>query len=170
MKIEEKRLTEYNRFKHEDAVSRKRNIFDAALNDINRLSKHDLKLVGIALYWAEGYKTDRAKDVEIVNSDPAMIRLMMKWFREVCNVPEHKFKVRIQIHDALRTDEGIRFWSLNTGIPLAQFTKPYIKTSPSSKGKAGNRHLHGVCHIRIADTKLLAQIKGWIEGLSGAIV
>lgn len=170
MIVKEKELTEYNRLKHEDASLRKSAIFEMARKDVNGVSKRDLMLVGIAIYWAEGYKTDIARDVEIVNSDPAMIRLMMRWFREICNVPESKFKIRIQIHNAANIKEGIKFWSSNTGVPQNQFTKSYIKISPSSKRKTGNKHPYGICHIRIADTYLLMKIKGWINGLSGAIV
>ncbi len=165
MILQEKRLTEYNRCKHEEAVSRKSAIFDMACQNIGSLSKRDLKLIGIALYWAEGYKTDLARDVEIVNSDPLMIKLMMKWFREICNVPENKFKIRIQIHDASNIKDGIKFWSRITGIPSNQFTRSYVKISSTSKGKSGNRHPCGVCHVRIANTDLLVKIKGWVEGL-----
>ena len=170
MITEIKKLTEYNRLKHEKAVSRKNSIFDMASTDIGCLSKRDLKIIGSALYWAEGYKTDRARDVEVVNSDPDMIKVLMRWFREICCVPEGKFKIRIQIHDVSKVEEGIKFWSLNTGVPSSQFTKSYVKTSPSSKRIIGNRHPYGVCHIRIADTDLLIKIKGWIKGLSGPIV
>ena len=90
---------------------------------------------------------------------------MMKWFRETCNIPEDKFKIRIQIHDASNIKDGIQFWSRITGIPSNQFTKSYTKISSSSKGKSGNRHPYGVCHVRIANTELLVKIKGWIEGL-----
>ena len=168
MIVEIKKLTEYNRLKHEEAVSRKSDIFDMASTDIGSLSKRDLKIIGTALYWAEGYKTARARDVEIVNSDPAMIKLMMRWFREICGVGEEKFKIRLQIHDVSNIEEGIKFWSLNTGVPLSQFTKSYVKTSPSSKRKSGNRHPYGVCHIRIADTDLLMKIKGWVKGLGAS--
>ena len=136
----------------------------------NILTKRELKLIGVALYWAEGYKTELARDVEIVNSDPLMIKLMMRWFREICNISEDKFKIRIQIHDASNVEESIKFWSINTGVRSGQFTKSYIKISPSSKRKIGNRHPYGVCHIRIADTDLLVKIKGWINGLGGPIV
>ena len=162
---EEKKITDYNRLKREEAISRKSDIFDMARLDIGSLSKQDLKLIGITLYWAEGYKTDHARDVEFVNSDPLMIKLIMKWFREICNVPESKFKIRIHIHDTSNLGEATKFWSSATRIPLSQFTKSYTKTSPSSKRKAGNKHPCGVCHIRVADTNLLAKIKGWVEGI-----
>ena len=117
MKAKDKKLTEYNRLKHEEAILRKRDIFGMASSEISNLSWRDLKLIGTALYWAEGYKTNLARDVEFVNSDPLMIKLIMRWFREVCNVSENKFKLRIQIHEVSNIEEGIKFWSLNTGIP-----------------------------------------------------
>lgn len=99
-----------------------------------------------------------------------MIRLMMRWFREVCKVSEKKFKVRIQIHGRSNIVEAIKFWSLNTGLSVEQFTKPYIKISPTSKGRTRAIHIYGTCHIRIADTDLLHKIKGWINGMRGPIV
>ena len=95
---------------------------------------------------------------------------MIRLGREICNVPEHKFRIRIQIHDPSNIEKGIKFWSLNTKVPLKQFTKAYLKVSSSSKRKIGNRHPYGVCHIRVADTDLLVKIKGWINGLGGPIV
>jgi hypothetical protein len=170
MKTKKKELTEYNKIKHEKAVLRKRDIFRTASDEINNLSEQDLKFVGIALYWAEGYKTDIARDVEFVNSDPDMIRLIMRWFRKACKVSEDKFKIRIQIHNPSNITNAVKFWSANTGVSAKQFTKPYIKISPTSKGMVGAIHPHGVCHIRIADTDLLNRIKGWINGMRGPIV
>ena len=95
---------------------------------------------------------------------------MIKWFQDICEVPKDKIKIRIQIHSSQNIRKSIEFWSFKTGIPVEQFTEPYIKTSPTSQKKASNLLEHGVCHIRISDSKLLTKIKGWINGLGGPIV
>jgi len=164
-----RKFVEYNELKHKDAISNKAAISEVACKEIVDLSQHDLKLIGTALYWAEGYKTSRAKQVDFANSDPAMIKLIMRWFREICCVSDDRFRARIQVHDMRTVQRAIKFWSLTTGIPVKQFTKSYIRVSPSSKKKVENYLPHGVCHIRISDTNLLAKIKGWILGISVAL-
>ena len=164
-----KKFVEYNTLKHKDAVLNKAAISEAACKEIVDLSQRDLKLIGTALYWAEGYRTVRAKQVDFANSDSAMIKLIMRWFREICRVPNDRFRAKLQIHDAGNIQEAITFWSLATDIPIKQFTKSYIRISPTSRKRVGNYLPHGICHIRISDTKLLAKIKGWIQGLSEAL-
>lgn len=165
-----KKFVEYNTLKHREAVSKKENIFNTARKEIGSLSERELKTIGIALYWAEGYKANSAKYVEFTNSDPDMIRLMMKWFREICYVADSKFRIRIQLHNERALNNAIEFWSLSTNIPRSQFTKPYIRISPTSQKKSENCLHYGICHIRISDIKLLEKIKGWINGLCGPIV
>ena len=135
---------------------------------IGSLSLRELRLLGTALYWAEGSKGNLTSVVEFVNADPAMIALMMRWFRICCAVPAQKFRARVQLHDAERMEDVERFWSDLTGIPTVQFTKPILKLSPTSQQKRGNSLPYGTLHIRIADVQLLTQIRGWIHGLSTA--
>ena len=76
----------------------------------------------------------------------------------------------MQIHNPESIKKSTEFWSIKTGIPVEQFTNPYIKISPTSQQKVGNLLEHGVCSIRISDISLLAKIRGWIHGLGGPIV
>ena len=51
-------------------------IINEAKEDIDSLSKKDLFLIGIALYWAEGSKSQR-NAVKFSNSDSTIIKLMI---------------------------------------------------------------------------------------------
>ena len=95
-----------------------------------------------------------------------MIRIMMRWFREICGVAESQFRIRLQIHHPEGIEESRKYWSEVTGVSLSQFTKEYTKTSPTSKGKSGNLVPYGICSIRISDINLITRIKGWIQGLA----
>ena len=165
-----KKFIEYNAIKSKKLLQEKEDIFKIAADGIDKISSRELMLAGIALYWAEGYKAESANYIEFTNSDATMIKFMMKWFREIFDVPEHKFKIRIQIHNKDEVENAVDFWSSVTGVPKEQFTKPYVRISPTSHKKTYNRLKFGVCHIRISDNKLLTKIKGMINGLSGAIV
>ncbi|MFA5096641.1 MAG: hypothetical protein WC478_04800 [Candidatus Omnitrophota bacterium] len=60
---------------------------DSAKKEIPAICSLDrLKLVGSALYWAEGYTATRNLFI-FSNCNPTMIRLMMLFLRDVCNVP-----------------------------------------------------------------------------------
>lgn len=79
-----------------------------------------LKVAGAGLYWAEGYKAGR-NQVNFSNSDPFMVKLMMGFFRRVCEVPSTKFRGVVHIHPHLDKEGARRFWSRISGIPLNQF-------------------------------------------------
>jgi len=98
-RIKEKFIA-FNRLRKIQSENRKKDISSNAALEINHISLRELKLIGIALYWAEGYKIPGCSGVEFTNSDPAMIKLMMRWFREICHVSENRFHIRIQIHNA----------------------------------------------------------------------
>lgn len=163
-KIKEK-FIKFNELRKKQSEENKKTIINKALEEMDMISERELKLIGIALYWAEGYKSSIWKTVNFTNSDPEMITLMMKWFRVICRVSDNKFRIRIQCHGKGRIKTSKKYWSRITGIPETQFTKPYIRISPTSKKKMGNLSPYGVCSIRISDIALLSKIKGWIKGL-----
>lgn len=122
-----------------------------------------LKAIGSALYWAEGYKRGTGV-VGFSNSDPMMIKLMMRFFREVCRVPEDKFRGAMHIHPHLDAVRARAFWSHLTSIPLRQFHKTQTAVSRASQGKRDTLPLGTFC-IVVSDTRLKSRIKGWIIGV-----
>lgn len=124
---------------------------------------YTLKLLGSALYWAEGYKQS-INMVNFSNSDPAMILLMMSFFRIVCKVREDKFRAIVHIHPHLDSIKAEKFWSNISRIPLKQFHKTQFGISKASKNKRDTLPL-GTFRIVICDTRLKARIDGWIKGI-----
>ena len=161
-------LIERNRLRRASAIAAREKIVEEAVRTIGSLTIRELRLVGAALYWAEGCKGQLTSVVEFVNADPGMIALIMRWFRQCCLVPEEKFRARVQLHSPSQQGAAEEFWSALTGIPLHQFTRPMLKLSPSSQKKQGNHLPYGTLHIRIADVRLLMRIQGWARGLSMA--
>ncbi len=140
-------------------------IISLAANDIpNRFTLIDLKIIGTALYWAEGYTASR-NSIIFANADPRMIRLMMLFFRKVCKVPENKFRGKISIHPHLNIKRAERYWSKVSSIPLKRFNKPLLAISKSSQGKRDTLPM-GTFRILIGDVYTCSKIKGWIEGFS----
>ena len=141
---------------------KREDIQNAAEKQIMNVGYDQLWMIGVMLYWAEGGKTQRS--VRFSNGDPEMIKIMMKFFREVCEVPESKFRGYIHIHPHLDHVNAEAFWSEITKIPLSQFFKTYRIQNRSSKNKKDSLPL-GVMDIYVLDTKLFLQISGWAKAI-----
>lgn len=159
------KFLEYNRVRSNRIKAEKQVLYNKSKDEIRGISDQELKLIGIGLYWAEGYKANSWKTASFTNSDPGMISLMMRWFREICGVREERFRLKVQTHDNKTVKRIEEFWSDITGIPLSQFTKATVTISKSSKLIRGNTLPYGTLQIRVSDIKLLTKIKGWIKGL-----
>ena len=127
--------------------------------ELKPLNDYEFKGAGIMLYWGEGDKAHHK--VGISNSNPELIKFMMRWFREVCYVPESKFRAQVHIHSGQNELEIKEFWSEITGIPLSKFQKTYVKEE--STGHRKNILYNGTLRVIICDVRLLRKILGWIE-------
>jgi transcriptional regulator with XRE-family HTH domain len=129
------------------------------------IKKDQLFWLGIALFLAEGGKRERWS-VRFVNSDPLAIRIMMDFFRKICNVRDDSFKFRIHLHKNTNPAQSLKFWSEVASISEEQFYRPYFAVPKSSGGKRPiNRLQYGTLHIMISDTELVMKLRGWIMGL-----
>jgi hypothetical protein len=130
---------------------------------ISSITKHDLRLIGLCLYWGEGSKTHQGV-ARVSNSDPAVIRVMMRFFREICLVEEKDFRGHVHTHSHLNISRAERHWAVISGISRENFYKTYAKPSSASKGKKDNLP-YGTFDIYVCRTKLFLQILGQIEKL-----
>lgn len=156
------------------AIKRKIEIRKGAREEIKSVSQQNLFFLGLALYWAEGYKRPHRKNgrelthhsVSLTNSDPDLIKVFLKFLREICLVPEERIKPDIRIFQHQNEDFLLNYWANITKIPREKFGKTYYGVSKSSLGKRPFNILpYGTIQIRVNDTKLFHKIMGWIEGL-----
>lgn len=168
-------LIRRNKYQTHTAVQRMQKIRSAARREITSPSPSELKLVGIALYWAEGYKMTKKVNgrevtnhpVSFVNSDPALISLFLRFLRDICKVEENRITASIRIYEHMNEGELLKFWHKITNVPLKKFQKTYYGVSKSSQHKRPfNRLQYGTLAVRVNDTNLFHKIMGWIEGLA----
>lgn len=86
-----------------------------AKKELGRLIKRDLWLLGIGVYLGEGSKL--YESTRIINSDPKIIKLAMRWFREVCRLKDENFTPAVHLYPDNNIKEAINYWSKITGIP-----------------------------------------------------
>ncbi len=162
IKKSQKHLYDYAKKKQRKKKEKIKRITKKSQKQLKNLTKNPLFLPGLMLYWAEGDKSEQGYCVKFTNSDSAMIKFMMNWFRKICKVPENKFRISIQIHSLNCNKKVKKYWSKITNIPTSQFYKSYVKKT--SLGQRKNKPYNGTCAIRINDIDLLRKIKGWILG------
>ena len=116
------------------------------------LSKRELFLSGLFLYWGEGGKTERGT-ISISNTDPSVLKFTLYWMREALDIPKEKIKALLHLYDDMVIEEAVEFWSKTLNMPRSQFSKPYIKKSKRSdldeKGYG-----HGTCMLRVCSTEI----------------
>lgn len=151
-------------FKEANAIVFKRKPKSFSLKQNLSKEEERLKIAGIMLYWTEGGKanpTKRMWTVDFANSNPQMIKLFLKFLRQICGIDEKCLRVLLYCYADQKIEDLKKFWQRVTNIPLMQFTKPYVRKdfSPEKSGKMK----YGLVHIRYCDKKLLLQIEDWIK-------
>jgi hypothetical protein len=145
-------------------------IKEQAIKEIGELTKKELWLVGITLYWSEGAKqkeNNPSQRVKFINSDPKMMRLFLKWLEEICFISLEDIKFEIHIHETGDIEKAKRYWSNVLNLPLIKFQKIRLKKHKIKKiYKNGNKDYHGLLSITVKrSTNLNRKIAGWIEGI-----
>lgn len=155
--------------KRRKRIERTERIKKEAVRELGKLSNRDKFIAGIALYAAEGDKSDGKGGFS--NSDPKLIKFMMNWFLQFTKIPLERLRGSIWLHEGLDEIKAKQFWSGLTGIPLKQFHKTYIaKIKIDSKKIRKNIHEYGVFAIRFSDSSTHRKIMGWIYALFAGII
>lgn len=134
--------------------------------EINKLSRKNFLIAGLALYWGEGSKN---KQLNFVNSNPSIILFMFKWFQIIMNIKKDEFMPRIFINEIHkpRINKVLEFWNSLLKLPKEQFRKTiFIKTKQKKIYENHDRY-YGMLAFRIKNSaKLSYRILGLIEALS----
>jgi hypothetical protein len=128
---------------------------------VGRLSEREFLIAGVALYAGEGSKGDG--NVRFANSDPRMIVFFCSWLRRFFEVDESRLRVHLYLHQGLDLAASIAYWSALTGIPPAQFLKPYRAVPDPSIRHA--KHVHGCVSIGYSCSATHRSIMGLVAAL-----
>lgn len=155
---------------HNKKVAEINYLMKVGVKEIGALSKRDLWLLGVGLYLGEGTKT--YENVRIINSDPTIVKLAIKWFKEICGVNEDNITVTLHIYPDNNIEKCIRFWIKITGLPYKNFRKTQIDTRKDKSSIRRKKLLFGTAHINVIGNgnpdygvRLHRRIMGWIKGV-----
>jgi len=134
--------------------------------------KYNLRqIISIILWWTEGtksYKDKRWKNVwiynvDVTNTNPAIIKIFIDFLRKDIGIVESRLKLQLQIHEGDDQEKMEDYWSGITKIPRERFTKTIIRPKGNKVGKS-----KGTCKVRYSDKDTYLKLKGLLDGvLSG---
>lgn len=125
--------------------------------EFRKFKFHPLFIAGVSIYWGEGDKTTK-HNIRISNTDPLMIRLFIKFLREVCGVPEERIRANVLLYPDLDQNKCKRFWVGKTGLSDKNFNKSVV-----IQGRHKTRRLpYGVCNINTSSSYLKQKMFVWL--------
>lgn len=154
----EVRIEKYIKTRRLKRENKLKQIYNQERKVILPISKRDLFIGGLFLYWGEGGKTAESRTY-LANTDPKIIRTFIYWLEKCFNIPKIKMFVRLHLYNDMDIKEEVRWWSNILQIPESQFKKPYIKSSKLESINYKNGFGHGTCNIVVGDVNLAKRVK-----------
>ncbi|MCK4355020.1 hypothetical protein KAW43_01545 [Candidatus Parcubacteria bacterium] len=142
-----------------------------AIKEIKNISDRELWLIGISLYWAEGYKEKsyRSGFVTLGNSDPNLIRIFLKWLQSICKIDKSDIHFRIYLHENAinKLPEVQKYWAKVTRFPKKEFQKvSWKKHKIRTNRKNVGKDYYGLLEVVVRrSTNFNRKIAGWTEGI-----
>ena len=137
------------------------------IKDVGSLSKRELFLVGVALYWGEGFKKDSL--VGVATLDMNIAKFFIYWLNKSFNITSKDLLLRVTANISYKNkvNKLTRYWSKELKIPIGQFSKPFFQNTVWKKEYKNKNDYHGVLRIRVRRSiNLLRKYFGYIEGIN----
>lgn len=146
-------------------------IHGASIKSISQISKRELWLMGVALYWRQkslGKKEDNfQKGVWFSSVDPSIMNLFLRWLKDVGGVTDDELYLDIFMSKdkKIYRDIIVDYWSGVTNFSRDKFKHfYYLKAKSTRSGDIKGKF--GFLRVRVRASSMLArQISGWIEGI-----
>ena len=124
-------------------------------------------LIGTALYWGEGSKSERmtSTPLDFSNSDPRMVIVYMKFLRKILKIPEERIRAGIHLYPSTPIDKARKFWAITTNLPEKRFFIINQISRASQNKRPFNTLPYGTIAIKISSRIQFHKVKGMIEGI-----
>ena len=144
---------------HQNRLTRISTIKTEARKEFASFSNNKLFLVGIALYSAEGSR--KIERFQFMNSDPSLIKIMLKWIHRFGPASFKNIKARLYIHKIYAHEDHEKFWSSFLDIKPSQFQKTILK--PTLHRVKKNPKYKGCLRIETSGSELYWKMMTWRE-------
>lgn len=120
-----------------------------------------LKALALGLYWSEGSKYNPIS-IRLTNSDPSLLKIFIKFLRDICGVNHQKIKLWLTVHPDTLIQKAQDYWSYQLNIPSSQFSKTVI-INHHGNGTFKNKSLYGAATVCVHNMKLRQIIQEWLN-------
>jgi hypothetical protein len=126
--------------------------------------KRDLLISGCMLYWGEGSK--KRNTVTICNSDADLLEYFISFLTTIFGVDIENILLTINCHTDIHSIEEIeKYWLSRLSLNKSSCRKHYVNYFPESK--KGRKLPYGIATITVHNSRLMQQIYGAIQEISG---
>ncbi|MFA5791429.1 MAG: hypothetical protein WC884_00085 [Candidatus Paceibacterota bacterium] len=161
-------LLRYSELKRKDRMQR--NILNKkeGMVMLGSLSDRDILMVGLGLYWGEGYKYENG-EFGFTNSNPLMIRFYFKWLK-LWNIEKDSLIFRLTLNEFFRKEESSikSFWINFLNVKNEQFSKTtFIQTNLKKASMEEKERYKGIFRVKVRKgTTIRNKILGAIERMA----
>lgn len=164
------------RIKYQTERTKKRlrfeeDIFNEGIKEVGKLSKRELFLIGISLYWAEGFKHKDESSLGLATMDINMAKIYIIWLKKCLDIGTERlsFRVTANILYSNRIGEMEKYWADSLRVEIDQFVKPFYQKSKQNRVYDNNDRYFGVLRIRVRKSiNILRKMRGWMIGVARA--
>ncbi len=139
-------------------------------SDIGRLNTRDLWMIGLGLWLGEGSKT--TEQIRFSNANPDVIKIWMRWLREVCNLSDSNIVARMHLYPDSNEASCRDYWQGITGLSENQFKKTQFDRRLSKLTLKNGKLPYGTLHLSVIalgdvenGVRLYRKLQGWISGI-----
>ncbi|MDD2758505.1 MAG: helix-turn-helix domain containing protein [Patescibacteria group bacterium] len=149
-------MTEKRRQQNE---ARRKEAAKEAARQFSGFLKNYIFLTGISIYWGEGDKQAHNGLVRMSNTDPMMLRLFIKFLKEICGVPQERIKLWLLLYPDNNEEACRKYWKRLCHVQDSQFVKTQRIVGRHKKRRLG----FGVGNLYVCDKCLKVKILTWID-------
>src|SRR3989344_4894980 len=153
----EKRIERYRETRRKTKEVRLDKYYTEQKEKIFPLSRRDIFIAGLFLYWGEGSKS-KSTEVSISNTHPAVIKFFIKWMKVSFNIPKNDLVFRMHFYEDMNIKKETTFWAEKLNVSEKQFRKPYIKKTSSFRITEKGGFGHGTCNAGIYNARLHEEV------------
>lgn len=181
-RLEEKKIQTLKQNIEKRSLSIQRSIESIKLSseiDLGKISKRELWLMGIILYWRESISTLKNNDlkngVHFSNSNPDLIRFFLHWLKSAGQINEDEiiFTIFTPQGNKKHKPELIKYWANICRVSADRFQKIYYQKNykkvlkdKSAKVIKSTKPYFGFLRIKVRSSSMMArQLEGWINGI-----
>jgi hypothetical protein len=162
-RIEKYRMT----MKKKRDVRRKR-VFDIEKERLLPLSRKELYIAGLMLYWGEGGKTV-VSQISISNTDPEVITFFIRWLKVCMDIRQDQIRIRLHLYSDMDTRKEREYWMRKLELQKENFRSSYVKNTASNRITYKSRG-HGTCNVIVYGRGYYERVMLGIQAISGKFV